>query len=65
MGCNNRTKRVCVGRLFDERRLDVLVLSETELKGTGQQTFGNVEGRVSGVSDGNARERVCIIVGEN
>ena len=37
----------------------------SKLKGTGQWTFGNVVGRVSGVSKGNAREGVCIIVGEN
>ena len=64
-GCNNPAKRECVGRLFEERGLDVLVLTETKLKGTGQWTFGNVVGRVSGVSEGNAREGVCIIVGEN
>ena len=33
----------------------MLVLSETNLKGTGQWTLGNVVGGVSGVSDGNAR----------
>ena len=33
----------------------MLVVSETKLKGTGQWIFGNVVGRVSGVSDGNAR----------
>ena len=43
----------------------MLVLSETKLKGTGQWTFGNVVGRVSGVRKGNAREGVCIIVEEN
>ena len=63
-GCNNPAKRECVGRLFEERGLDVLVLSETKLKGSGEKTFGNVVGRVSGVSSGSAREGVCIIVGE-
>ena len=45
--------------------MDVLVLSGTKLKGTGQSAFGNVVGRAFGVSDDNAREGVCIIVGEN
>ena len=47
-----------------ERRLDVLVMSETELIGKGDRIFGNVVGRVSGVSSGRAKEGVCIFVGE-
>ena len=64
-GCNDPTKRECVGRMFEERGLDVLVLSETKLRGRGEWTFGNVVGRASGVSSGRAKEGVCIIVGEN
>ena len=63
-GCNDPAKRECVGRMFEERGLDVLVLSETKLRGTGEWTFGNVVGRVSGVSSGRAKEGVCIIVGD-
>ena len=64
-GCNDPAKRECVGRLFEERKLDVLVLSETKLKGTGEKNFGNVVGRVSGVNvNERAREGVGIIVGE-
>ena len=63
-GCNDPAKRECVGRLYEERGLDVLVLSETKLKGKGEWSFGNVVGRVSGVSSGRAKEGVCIIVGE-
>ena len=63
-GCNDPAKRECVGRMFEERGLDVLVLSETKLRGRGERMFGNVVGRVSGVSSGRAKEGVCIIVGE-
>ena len=42
----------------------MLVLSETKLRGTGEQTYGNVVGRVSVVSSGRAKEGVCIIVRE-
>ena len=63
-GCNDPAKRECVERLFKERKLDVLVLSETKLKGKWEWNLCNVVGRVSGVSSGRAKERVCIIVGE-
>ena len=61
---NDPAKRECVGRLFEERGLDVLVMSETKLRGKGERSFGKVVGRVSGVSGGSAREGVGIIVGE-
>ena len=63
-GCNDPAKRECVGRLFEERGLDVLVLSETKLRGRGERAFGSAMGRVSGVSSGRAKEGVCIIVRE-
>ena len=65
-GCNDPAKRECVGSLFEENGLDVLVLSETKLKGRGERTFGNVIGRVSGVSESckHGKEGVCIIIGE-
>ena len=53
-----------MGRLFEERGLNVLVPSEPKLKGKGEWKFGNIVGRVSGVSSGRAKEGVCIIVGE-
>ena len=65
-GLNDPAKRECVGRLFEERGLDVLVMSETKLRGKGERSFGKVVGRVSGVSESErwAREGVGIIVGE-
>ena len=59
-GCNDPAKRECVGRLFEERGLDVLVLSETKLRGRGEWAFGSAVGRVSGVSSGRAKEGVCV-----
>ena len=63
-GYNRPAKRECVGSMFEERGLDVLVLSEIKLRGMTEQMFGNVVGRVSGVSSGSARKGVCIIVGD-
>ena len=63
-GLNDPAKRECVGRMFEERGLDVLVLSETKLRGKGEWSFGKEVGRVSGVSSGRAKEGVCIIVSE-
>ena len=63
-GCNDPVKRECVGRMFVERKLGVLVLSETKLRGRGEVAFGSVAGRTSGVDGGAAREGVCIIVSE-
>ena len=39
-GLNDPAKRECVGRLFEERGLDVLVMSETKLRGKGERSFG-------------------------
>ncbi len=50
-----------IGRLF-ERRLDVLALSETKMKGKGETEFGNVSGRGSGVKRGRAKEGVALLV---
>ena len=35
-GCNDPAKRECVGRMFVERGLGVLVLTETKLRGRGE-----------------------------
>ena len=63
-GCNDPAKRESVGRMFVERGLGVLVLTETKLKGRGECRFGGCVGRISGVSSGWAREGVGIIVSE-
>ena len=63
-GCNDPAKRECVGRMFEERGLGVLVMTETKLRGRGECSFGRYVGRISGVSSGWAREGVGIIVSD-
>lgn len=50
--------------MFVDRQLDVLALSETKVRGTGEVEFGCVTGRVSGVERGRAREGVALILSE-
>ena len=57
-----KKKREEIGNMFRKRKLDVLALSETKLKGKGEVDFGGVGGRGSGVADGWAREGVVIPV---
>jgi len=39
-GCNQHEKRCEIGDIMRERDLDVLALSETKLKGRGEEKFG-------------------------
>ena len=50
--------------MFRKRKLGVLALSETKMKGKGEVVFGGVGGRRSGVEDGRAREGVAILLSE-
>ena len=50
--------------MFERRKMDVLALCETKLKGKGEMMFGEVEGRVSGIERGRAREGVAILLSE-
>ena len=62
-GCSvDEGKRVMIGKMFAERKLDVLALSETKMKGKGEREFGSVNGRVSGVVRGRAREGVALLL---
>ena len=64
-GCGTDVnKREEIGRMFVKRKMDVLALSETKMKGKGESEFGNVMGRVSGVMRGRGREGVAILVSE-
>ena len=64
-GCGvNEVKQGMIGKMFEERRLDVLALSETKLRGKGEVTFGKVLGRRSGIVRGRARAGVALIVKE-
>ena len=49
-GCSTiESKRCEIGDMFSKRRIDVLALCETKMKGKGEAVFGEVIGRVSGV----------------
>ena len=62
-GCGADAKCEEIGRLFTRRRMDVMALSETKLKGVGEVRFGEVLGRKSGVSERvRAKEGVALIV---
>ena len=62
-GCStDEDKREVIGRMFERRRMDVLALSETKLRGKGETEFGSVSGRKSGVVRGRAREGVTLLV---
>ena len=64
-GCGtDEVKRESIGRMFVRRKLDVLAMNETKMKGRGERVFGPVIGRVSGVMDGRGREGVGIILSE-
>ena len=64
-GCSTiESKRCEIGCMFRERKLDVLALSETKMKGKGEVTFGEMTGRVSGVERGRAREGVALLLSE-
>ena len=50
--------------MFVKRKMDVLALCETKMKGTGEAKFGEVTGRISGVERGRAREGVALLLSE-
>ena len=50
--------------MFRKRKLGVLALSETKMRGKGEVVFGGVGGRCSGVENGRAKEGVAILLSE-
>ena len=47
-GCSSsEDKRDMIGRMFVERKLSVLALNETKMRGKGECVFGSVKGRRS------------------
>ena len=64
-GCSTiESKRCEIGSMFVKRKMDVLALSETKMKGRGEAEFGEVVGRISGVERGRAREGVALLLSE-
>ena len=71
MGCMNvrgcstlESKRCEIGSVFVKRKMDVLALCETKMRGKGEVEFGEVIGRKSGVENGRAREGVAMLLSE-
>lgn len=53
-GCStDEGKREETGRMFVDRKMDVLALNETKMRGMGECEFGCVKGRMSGVEGGS------------
>ena len=64
-GCSTlESKRCEIGCMFKDRRMDVLALCETKMKGKGERVFGEIVGRVSGVERGRAKEGVALLLSE-
>ena len=64
-GCStSEAKRREIGEMFLRRKLDILALSETKLKGKAECDFGVVSGRESGVEEGWAREGVVLLLSD-
>lgn len=64
-GCSTSVGKRCeIGELFERRKLDVLALSETKMKGQGESMFGNVKGRISGIMNGRAKEGVALLLSD-
>ena len=62
-GCNTDEKRCMIVNMFKERKMDVLVLSETKVKGTGEREWEGERVIVSGVSERmRPREEVVVMV---
>ena len=45
--CNEVAKRKCIGRMFEERKLNILSVTEAKFKGEGYFIFGTVNGTIS------------------
>ena len=64
-GCSTiESKRCEIGSMFVKRKMDVLALSETKMKGKGEAEFREVKGRISGIERGRAREGVALLLSE-
>ena len=56
------SKRCEIGDKFERRRMDLLGLCETKMKGKGEVVLGEVKARVSGVERGRAREGLALLL---
>ena len=64
-GANDEAKRIQIGMMCKNRKLDLLGLTETKVKGVGEINFGMYKGAYAGVSDRmRAKEGVAIVMSE-
>ena len=64
-GVNEEGKRVEVGKMCQDRKIDLVGLTETKLKGKGEINFGKFKGMYAGVSERvRARKGVAIVMRE-
>ena len=62
-GCGMDEKKCMIVDIFNERKLDVMALSETKLKGEGERMWEGQRVIVSGVSERcRAREGVAVLI---
>ena len=62
-GCNMDEKKCMIVDMFRKRKMDVLVLSETKVKGIGEREWEGERVIVSGVSERmRAREGVAVLI---
>ena len=61
-GCGMDDKKCMIVDIFKERKLDVMALSETKVKGKGVQEWEGQRVIVSGVERCRAKEGVAVIV---
>ena len=62
-GCGMDEKKCMIVELFKERKLDILALSETKVKGSGSREWEGQRVIVSGVSERcRAREGVAVML---
>ena len=62
-GCGADEKKCMIVDMFKERKMDVLALSETKVKGEGERECEGEREIVSGVTDRcRAREGVAVVI---
>ena len=62
-GCNKDEKKCMIADMFKERKLDVLALCETKVKGKGEREWEGQKVIVSGVDERcRAREGVAVVI---
>ena len=62
--CNNPVKCGCRGRIFEEKRLDLLLVTEMKMK-EGVFLFGKMNWKICGLGFLGARDKKDILMSES